>query len=106
MSPSIQSTQFSPFYLLFGKEMNLPIDTSLIPKTEMGLDGVSLFDQMYRNLGVNRQIAGDNLKISQEKSKKRHDAKSKEPGFKTGDWVLLKNMKSKKGVHPSSCQNM
>lgn len=100
MSPSTQSTQFSPFYLLFGKEMNLPIDTSLIPKTEMGLDGVVFFDQMFKNLGVAREIAGDNIKIAQEKSKKRYDVKSKTPNFKEGDWVLLRNMKTKKGVSP------
>jgi hypothetical protein len=27
ISPSTQSTQFSPYFLLFGKEMPLPIDT-------------------------------------------------------------------------------
>jgi hypothetical protein len=32
MSPSTQSTQFSPYYMLFGKEMPLPIDTALIPE--------------------------------------------------------------------------
>lgn len=54
---------------MFGKEMNLPIDTSLIPKTEMGLDGVS-FDQMYRNLGKARQVAGENIIFCQEKLQK------------------------------------
>lgn len=49
--------------------MNLPIDTSLIPKTEMGLDGVS-FDQMYRNLGKARQVAGENIIFCQEKLQK------------------------------------
>jgi hypothetical protein len=32
MSPSTESTQFSPYYMLFGKEMPLPIDTALIPE--------------------------------------------------------------------------
>jgi hypothetical protein len=48
---------------LFGKEMNLPIDTSLIPKTEIGLDGVIFFDQMFKNLGVARELTGDNITI-------------------------------------------
>ena len=100
MSPATQSTQFSPFYLLFGKEMNLPIDTSLIPRTEMGLDGVIFFDQLFKTLGVAREIAGENIKFAQEKSKKRYDQKAKDPNFKVGDWVLLRNMTSRKEVSP------
>ena len=35
-SPCSESTQFTPFHLLFGREMNLPVDTSLIPKPTLG----------------------------------------------------------------------
>ena len=31
MSPSTQSTHFSPYYMLFGKEVPWPIYTALIP---------------------------------------------------------------------------
>ncbi|VDI08797.1 Hypothetical predicted protein [Mytilus galloprovincialis] len=34
MSPSA-SSEFSPYHLLFGKEMNLPVDTTLLPKTDL-----------------------------------------------------------------------
>ena len=32
MSPSTHSTGYSPYYMLFGKEMPLPFDTALIPE--------------------------------------------------------------------------
>ena len=32
-SSPASGTGLSPFHLVFGKEMNLPIDTSLVPKT-------------------------------------------------------------------------
>lgn len=35
MSPLTQSSDMSPFHIIFGKEMNLPFDTSLIPKDGM-----------------------------------------------------------------------
>jgi hypothetical protein len=32
MSPATESTEYSPFFLLFGKEMNLPFDIGIQPK--------------------------------------------------------------------------
>ena len=34
-SPSTQSTEFSPYYMVFGIEMNLPFDTNIVPKTNL-----------------------------------------------------------------------
>ena len=80
--------------------MNLPIDTSLIPKTSLGLDSQQYFEQLLQNLKIAKEIAGTNIKIAQEKSKQHHDRKAKEPGFKVGDQVLLRSMKVPKGYSP------
>ena len=34
MTPSA-SSEFCPFYLVFGKEINLPLDTNLFPKQDL-----------------------------------------------------------------------
>lgn len=34
MSPSTQSTGFSPYYIVFGKEISLPLDVALLKKRE------------------------------------------------------------------------
>ncbi|CAC5362588.1 unnamed protein product [Mytilus coruscus] len=36
MSPATESTEYSPYYLLFGKKMNLPFDIDAQPKDNMG----------------------------------------------------------------------
>ena len=51
MSPAT-GTGLSPFKIVFGKEMNLPIDTSLIPKTSLGLDAQQYFEQLLQNLKI------------------------------------------------------
>lgn len=93
-------TGLSPFHLIFGKEMNLPIDTSLIPKTTLGLDAQHFFERLLERLKAAKEIAGTNIKISQEKSKQRHDLKAKDPNLKVGDHVLLKSLKVPQGYSP------
>ena len=68
MAPAA-ATGFSPFHLVFGKEMNLPIDTSLIPNTSLGMDAQQFFAQLLQNSKVAKEIAGTNMKIAQVKSK-------------------------------------
>lgn len=38
MSPATQFSQYSPYGLVFGKQMRLPIDTSLSPNTTVSKD--------------------------------------------------------------------
>ena len=44
--------------------MNLPIDTSLIPKTTLGLDAERFFEQLLEQLKAAQEIAGTNIRIS------------------------------------------
>ena len=99
-SSPASGTGLSPFHLLFGKEMNLPIDTSLIPKTTLGLDAQHYFERLLERLKAAKEIAGTNIRIAQEKSKQRHDVQAKDPGLKVGDYVLLKSIKVPKGYSP------
>ena len=99
-SAPASGTGLSPFHLLFGKEMNLPIDTSLIPKTTLGLDAQQFFERLLERLKAAKEIAGTNIRIAQEKSKQRHDINAKDPGLKVGDYVLLKSIKVPKGYSP------
>ena len=97
-SPCTESTGFSPFQLLFGKEMNLPIDTSLIPKPTLHVNVRQYFEQLIGRLKFVKEIARKNMQAAQDKAKHNHDLKAKEPDYKVGDKVLLKNEKVSQGL--------
>jgi hypothetical protein len=52
MSPAIESTEYSPFFLLFGKEMNLPFDIGIQPKENMGSDAKDHINDVIDTLGA------------------------------------------------------
>lgn len=54
------SLEFSPFYLVFGKEMNLPLDTSLIPKPDINKNLVHHIKNVLDNLKIARTLATEN----------------------------------------------
>ncbi|CAC5402690.1 unnamed protein product [Mytilus coruscus] len=68
MTPSA-SLEFSPFYLVFGKEMNLPLDTNLIPKPDINKNLVHHIKNVLDNLKIARTLATENLKHAQEYQK-------------------------------------
>ena len=90
-TPCTESTQFTPFHLLFGREMNLPIDTTLIPKPSLGQNAKQYFQELFTKLKVSQEIATQNLQAAREKAKQRHDVKAKVPNYKLNDLVLLKH---------------
>lgn len=89
-SPSMHSTEFSPFYLMFGEEMRLPFDVSLEPVDNLGRDARAFMQEFMENLKVAHNLAQENQRHHQAKNKSRHDLKATEPNFKLGDLVLFK----------------
>ena len=60
MSPSLHSTEFSPFYLLFGEEMRLPFDAALESLDALSADAKMFLKEFLERLKISREIA--NLK--------------------------------------------
>ena len=90
MSPCTQSTGFSPYYMIFGREMPLPIDTALIPEELITQSPEKYMDQLINRIKIIQDIAKSNLEEAQQKSKIYYDKSTKQPKFKVGDHVLLK----------------
>ncbi|CAC5403418.1 unnamed protein product [Mytilus coruscus] len=88
-TPATQSTDFSPFFLLFGREMCLPIDISLTPKEHLTQDHRIFLGRILQNLERTRKIASENIEIAQEKNKRQYDKTAQEPEFRPTPRVWL-----------------
>lgn len=97
-SPSMHSTEFSPFFLLFGEEMTLPYDVALEPLENMSRDAKAYIKEFLENLKVHDKIAKENIRWHQEQNKIRHDLEENVPNFQLNDLVLIKVNKVPKGL--------
>ena len=100
MTPCTQSSQESPFFLLFGREMHLPIDTALLPKDNLAQDHKIHLNNVLRQLETTRKIATENIKAAQVKYKYQFDKRSQEPKFQPADRVWLYCTKVAPGKAP------
>ena len=91
-----KGSQFSPHKLLFGRYMNLPFDTSVLPVKNMGKDPEKYFQSVVDQLKLVEEMASRNIERSKEQYKQQYDKHSKSPKFSPGDLVLLENKKSTK----------
>ena len=100
MTPCTQSSQESPFFLLFGREMHLPIDTALLPKDNLAQDHKIHLNNVLRQLETTRKIATRNIKAAQVKYKHQFDKRAQEPKFQPADRVWLYCTKVAPGKAP------
>ncbi|CAG2235679.1 unnamed protein product [Mytilus edulis] len=100
MSTNTESTGYSPFQMLFGKEMNLPFDISVQPKDGMSKTAKNHLETLIDRLKIVKDIAKTSVENSQEKTKNRYDKKAEAPKFRVGDYVMLQSMKVPKGLSP------
>lgn len=96
-APATQSTKYSPYFMVFGREMMLPIDVALLPKTSMGINAQEHIREILENLESTRKIARDNMEEAQKRYKDRYDRSVKKPTFQIGDQVLVYNPHTPKG---------
>lgn len=87
-SPAMNTTEYSPFYMVFGQEMKIPFDIALIPKDNLGQQTKEHIEEIKSNLKLVQEISAENDKKHKAKDKERHDQKAKTPDFKVGDVVL------------------
>lgn len=99
-SPCTQSTDHSPFYMVFGREMNLPFDIRVTPKDSLQADAKEHIRDILENLKITHEIAKENIAENQLKSKERYDARAKEPSFRLNQMVLLQQFKTPVGKSP------
>ena len=84
------STQESPFYLLYGRDPQVPTETALSqPRTVYQLDFADYRAELVANLSDAWALARKNIEDAQAKQKKQYDRKSKDSGLVIGDRVMV-----------------
>ena len=89
MTPCTQASQVSPFFLLFGREMHIPIDTALLPKDNLSQNHKVHLNNVLKQLETTRKIATENIKAAQVRYKHQFDKRSQEPKFQPAERVWL-----------------
>ena len=81
----IDSTQYSPFYLMFGREPYSPLDTIL----PVHKDLPSSIKEYALQAAYAREVAVANVTETQEKIKKRYDQTSHDVPLEPGELVWI-----------------
>ena len=84
-SVCIDSTQYSPFYLMFGREPFSPLDTVLPTITNLP----RTVREYALQIAHARKTAKQNILISQDRIKERYDKSSNGVPFESGDLVWI-----------------
>ena len=97
-----KSTGFSPFFLMFGRQSRLAID-SIFQTDTVSPDLKNQTHKQFVNdwrssMEEAFEIANMNIKKSSTYNKHHHDKKVKEIEIRPGDKVLIRNMKEKGGT--------
>ena len=88
-----ESTQYSPFYLMFGRHPRLPIDLVMGLQAEEGSNDVSQYaDQLREKLEVAYQLATAEGKKASEKHKRNYDRRIRGATVNVGDRVLVRKV--------------
>lgn len=91
------TTGFSPYQLMFGRQPNLPLDVAfgLNPEGQSKITHSDYVKMLKENLQESYKLALEHSERNTLKNKERYDLKVRETILEEGDHVLVKNA----GVH-------
>jgi hypothetical protein len=104
VTPATQSTHYTPYFLLFGRECRLPIDTAFTPSDTLPERYKTHVAKLLNQQQVFRDEALNNTREHQRRYKEVHDRKAKDPGYCLGDQVWLYCTKTQPGLSPKLCR--
>ena len=92
------STRESPFFLLYGRDPRLPLDTTLSqPSTPYMIDVDDYKTELVAGLSDAWKLAGEQVKLAQQRQKSQYDRKSQELNLQPGDRVMVYMPSEKQG---------
>ena len=93
-----ESTQESPFYLLYGRDPRLPTDAALaapVHREDVDLDDYKA--EVTSCLSDAWELARQHVKKAQKAQKRYYDRNTKDPGYRVGDRVFVFMPAAKQG---------
>ena len=99
-----ESTGFSPNYMVYGREMHMPIDVMLEERCPQEEDELGYVQGLRERLEDAYDVAREHLGRSANRQKRYHDVHAYEQPYKVGDLVWLVNKTRKKGRCPKMQQ--
>ncbi|UYV74416.1 hypothetical protein LAZ67_11003491, partial [Cordylochernes scorpioides] len=91
-----ETTGFSPFYLVHGRDVETPLDTILTYREEANLE--DYVESLVTNAEDARQLARLNILKAQEKDKSRYDKSHRPVQYRTEDLVWVYTPVRKQGL--------
>jgi len=95
------STGYSPYYLVFGREMRLPIEDDWRPLVNSHIIKENEYEehvkQLVERLREANKVAGQQSRTSHNNAKRYYDRQTKLQSFKKGDFVYVRDPTYKRG---------
>lgn len=88
------TTRFSPYQLMFGRQLSLPIDVAfgLTPEGQKKVTHTEYVKKLRESLQECHKLAVEHSKRTAQRDKQRYDLKVRESVLDVGDHVLIKNV--------------
>jgi transposase InsO family protein len=94
------STQYTPYFLLFGRRCRTPLDAALKPSGNLSTSAQVTLDAIIDNLMKSREIARENQRQAQQKNRTQYDKNVVKPSHKVGDRVWISREHAKPNLSP------
>ena len=86
-----ETTKEKPSFLMFGVDLRSPTEAALLPPESVEPCDVHDYrEELILSLSSARELASDNMREEQKRSKERYDKKSVTKDIKVGDWTLVR----------------
>lgn len=90
----------TPFYLMYGRDVVLPIDAVLSQPTKKYASPDDYREEVVRCTQKAHYLAQEHLQKAQQKQKRIYDERAKQRIFRVGDKVMVYNPATPKGLSP------
>ena len=97
-TPALDSKNYSPYFILFGKECRMPLDTELIPSTRLNQTTEQHLNRILENQKMIRELASENIANAQTKYKAYKNAANLKIEVFSNVWLY--NPRTSKGLSP------